>query len=83
MPSLAHMTAALPAAAQNGSGNFLVSPNLGLMIWTLIAFGVTMYVLSKFAFPRITEALDRRRHRHRLHLRQGDRVGRPPAGDEG
>ena len=27
--------------------------------------------------------LDRRRHRHRLHLRQGDRVGRPPARDEG
>ena len=25
---------------------------------------------------------DRRRHRHRHHLRQGDRVGRPPARDE-
>ncbi|CAA9527159.1 MAG: ATP synthase F0 sector subunit c, partial [uncultured Solirubrobacteraceae bacterium] len=23
------------------------------------------------------------RRRHRLHLRQGDRVGHPPAGDEG
>ena len=52
--------AAIPAAAESGSGNFLVSPNLGLMIWTLIAFGVTMYVLSKLAFPRISEALDRR-----------------------
>jgi len=53
--------AALPLAADGGgSGNFLVSPDLGLMIWTLLAFGVTMYVLSKFAFPRIGEALDRR-----------------------
>ena len=37
-----------------------MSPNLGLMIWTLIAFGVTMFVLSRLAFPRISEALDRR-----------------------
>src|SRR5207244_10353652 len=42
------------------SGNFLVTPNVGVMIWTLIAFGVTMYVLWKLAFPRIGEALDRR-----------------------
>src|SRR5881394_4436218 len=44
-----------------GSGNFLVSPNLGVMIWTLIAFGVTLLVLWKVAFPRIGEALDKRR----------------------
>ena len=30
------------------------------MIWTLIAFGVTLWVLSKFVFPRIQEALDKR-----------------------
>src|SRR5256885_12205481 len=44
-----------------GSGNFLVSPNTGVMIWTLIAFGVTLLVLYKAAFPRIGEALDKRR----------------------
>jgi F-type H+-transporting ATPase subunit b len=42
-------------------GNFLVSPNLGIMIWTLIAFGLTLLILRRFAFPRIAEALDRRR----------------------
>jgi F-type H+-transporting ATPase subunit b len=42
------------------SGSFLVSPALGLMIWTLIVFLFTMYVLSKVAFPRIQEALDKR-----------------------
>ena len=47
--------------AKSDSGNFLVSPNVGLMIWTLLAFGVTLYLLNKFAFPRIAEALDRRR----------------------
>src|ERR671936_1942336 len=42
------------------SGSFLVSPNVGLMIWTLVVFGLTMLVLWKVAFPRIAEALDRR-----------------------
>jgi F-type H+-transporting ATPase subunit b len=47
-------------AAEDG-GSFLVSPNVGLMIWTLLAFGTTLYILNKVAFPRIAEALDRRR----------------------
>ena len=40
--------------------SFLVSPDAGLMIWTLVVFGLSLYVLSKFAFPRIAEALDKR-----------------------
>jgi F-type H+-transporting ATPase subunit b len=47
-------------AADDSGGSFLVSPNVGLMIWTLLVFGLSMYLLGKFAFPRITEALDRR-----------------------
>ncbi|MGI9183427.1 MAG: F0F1 ATP synthase subunit B [Solirubrobacteraceae bacterium] len=47
----------VPAAS---SGSFLISPNVGLMVWTLLLFGISMYVLAKLAFPRITEALDRR-----------------------
>ena len=46
---------------EGGGGSFLVSPSLGLMIWTLLAFGITLYLLNKLAFPRIAEALDRRR----------------------
>src|SRR3954454_17910664 len=42
-------------------GSFLVSPSAGLMIWTLIAFGISVYILNKYAFPRIVEALDKRR----------------------
>lgn len=49
------------AAEEEEGGNFLVTPGVGLMIWTLIAFGITYYVLSKLAFPRIAEALDKRR----------------------
>jgi F-type H+-transporting ATPase subunit b len=50
----------IPLAAEDGGGSFLVSPNLGLMIWTLLVFLFTMWVLSKLAFPRIQEALDKR-----------------------
>jgi F-type H+-transporting ATPase subunit b len=44
-----------------GGGNFLVQPGIGVMIWTLIAFGITLVILRKLAFPRISEALDKRR----------------------
>jgi F-type H+-transporting ATPase subunit b len=42
------------------SGSFLITPNVGLMIWTLLLFGISMYALAKLAFPRISEALERR-----------------------
>jgi F-type H+-transporting ATPase subunit b len=53
------------AATESGGGgdeggNFLVTPEVGLMIWTLLAFGVTLWVLSRFVFPRIQDALDKR-----------------------
>ena len=32
------------------------------MVWTLLLFGISMYVLAKLAFPRISEALDKRQH---------------------
>jgi F-type H+-transporting ATPase subunit b len=49
-------------AVTASSGSFLISPNVGLMIWTLILFGLSMWILAKVAFPRISEALERRQH---------------------
>jgi F-type H+-transporting ATPase subunit b len=46
--------------AEDSGGSFLVSPDVGLMIWTLVVFGLTLFFLWKVAFPRIAEALDRR-----------------------
>jgi len=37
-----------------------VSPDVGLMLWTLLSFGIALFVLRKYAFPKITEALDKR-----------------------
>ena len=70
MDPVAQITVALPLAS---SGSFLVSPALGLMIWTLLAFGVTLLVLSKAALPRIGEALDKRANAIRENIDAAER----------
>ena len=52
--------AATDVAGKEESSTFLVSPDVGLMIWTLLAFFATLFILNKVAFPRIKEALDKR-----------------------
>lgn len=42
------------------SGSFLITPNVGLMIWVLVVFVISLYILNRWVFPRIGEALDRR-----------------------
>jgi F-type H+-transporting ATPase subunit b len=54
------MLATLPIAAAKSGGSFLVQPGIGLMVWTLIVFGVSMLLLWKLAFPAISEALEKR-----------------------
>jgi F-type H+-transporting ATPase subunit b len=61
-------------AAEDGGGSFLVSPGIGLMIWTLIVFGISMYVLAKVAFPRIAEALDKRQRAIEDSIETSERV---------
>src|ERR687893_2866130 len=51
---------ATDAGGEDEGGSFLVSPGVGLMVWTLFLFGVSMFILWKVAFPRIAEALDKR-----------------------
>jgi F-type H+-transporting ATPase subunit b len=65
----------LVTAASN-SGNFLVSPNVGLMIWTLLAFFITFALLRKLAFPRIQEALDRRANAIEESIEHAERMRR-------
>jgi F-type H+-transporting ATPase subunit b len=50
----------LLAAESSGGSPGLVDPVIGVMIWTLIVFGIVMLVLWKVVFPLITEALDKR-----------------------
>ena len=63
----------LPLLAASDSGSFLVSPGLGLMIWTLLAFGVTFYVLKRAALPRIGAALEKRANAIRQNIEESER----------
>jgi F-type H+-transporting ATPase subunit b len=56
----AQETAGEGGGGEEEGGSFLVSPELGLMIWTLLLFGATLLILNKLVFPRISEALDKR-----------------------
>ncbi|MDQ4024780.1 MAG: F0F1 ATP synthase subunit B [Actinomycetota bacterium] len=50
----------LVLAQGGGGGSFLVQPEVGLMVWTLLVFTAAGYLLRRYAFPRIAEALDKR-----------------------
>ena len=56
---LASALAAAPARAQEAAEQTpgLMSPNPGLMIWTLVIFGLLFFVLKRFAFPPIIDAV--------------------------
>jgi F-type H+-transporting ATPase subunit b len=74
LDAIAQIATYLPLAAEEeGGGSFLVSPGLGLMIWTLALFGITMFVLSKTAFPRIGEALEKRARAVRENIEASER----------
>jgi F-type H+-transporting ATPase subunit b len=67
------VASAVVLAAEDG-GNFLVRPSIGLMIWTLIAFGLTFYLLRKYAFPPIQEALDKRQRAIEEAIEESERA---------
>src|SRR5579872_532712 len=54
------MPAAPILTPASSSGSFLISPNVGLMVWTLLLFVISMAILARWVFPRISAALDRR-----------------------
>jgi F-type H+-transporting ATPase subunit b len=53
---------ALPLAAQEAEApkGGLLTPSGGLMLWTLVIFIVVLGILSKFAYPKILEAVEAR-----------------------
>src|ERR1700731_852489 len=59
------------------SGNsFLITPDVGLTVWTLVVFAISLYILRRYAFPRITKALDERRESIAESLDAADRTRR-------
>ena len=53
MPVAAHISLA-------SKGSFLISTNVGIMIWTIVVFAISLFILRRAVFPRIGEALDKR-----------------------
>jgi len=58
----ASFATALPLAAQEAEApkGGLLTPSAGLMFWTLAIFLVVLFILSKFAYPKILEAVEAR-----------------------
>ena len=61
------MLSLLPLAA-----NPLIEVRLGLMIWTLLCFGITFLVLKRLAFGPIQRTIDERRARIRESLEEAE-----------
>lgn len=60
LATLTTTTEALVLAASDEGLNPLVKPAPGLMIWVLLVFVVSMWVLKKYAWPPIVEIIDKR-----------------------
>jgi len=52
--------ASAPHIPVASSGSFLITPNVGLMIWVLVVFLICLLILRKYVFPVIGQVLDRR-----------------------
>lgn len=76
MEFVSDITGVVLLAAEGGEeegGSFLVTPGLGLMIWTVAAFLFTMWVLSKLAFPRIRALLEERAEKINADIEAAER----------
>ena len=56
------------------AANPLIQVIPGLMIWTLVSFGITLWVLKRYAFGPIQKLIDDRRDRIRHSLEEADRA---------
>jgi len=56
------------------ASNPLIEVRLGLMVWTIVCFAITFWVLKRFAFGRIQAAIDERREHIRASLDQADKA---------
>ena len=61
MVALAHLPASVALTATHvlaANGSFLIKPGVGLMIWTLVVFGILLVLLWRLAFPAIVRSVE-------------------------
>ncbi len=56
------------------ASNPLIQVTPGLMIWTIVCFLITLFVLRRYAFGPIQKAIDERRERIRQSIEEADRA---------
>jgi len=56
------------------ASNPLIQVTPGLMIWTIVCFGITYFVLRRYAFGPIQQTIDARRKRIEESIAEADRA---------
>jgi F-type H+-transporting ATPase subunit b len=54
------------------AANALIQVTPGLMIWTIVCFLITLFVLKRYAFGPVQQMIDQRRERIRQSLEEAD-----------
>lgn len=52
----------------------LITPSTGLLFWMLIGFGILFFILAKFAWPIVMNAINSREERIESQLAEAERV---------
>jgi len=56
------------------ASNPLIEVRLGLMVWTIVCFAITFWVLKRVAFKRVQAAIDERRRQIRQSLEDAEKA---------
>ena len=52
----------------------LITPDIGLVFWMVVIFGVVFFILAKFGFPIITRSVEKRSNHIRESLAQAEKA---------
>jgi F-type H+-transporting ATPase subunit b len=63
----------LQAESSDDNGNPLLEASPGLMIWTLVIFGITLFILKRYVFGPVGQAIEKRRAEIAASIEEAER----------
>ena len=63
----------LQAESSDDGGNPLLEASPGLMIWTLVIFGITLFILKRYVFGPVGQAIEKRRNEIAASIEEAER----------
>ena len=63
----------LQAESSDDGGNPLLEASPGLMIWTLVIFGITLFILKRYVFGPVGQAIEKRRDEIAASIAEAER----------